>query len=161
MVEFDPFADFDTVVDAQGAPLIADVGILVLAEPPYAEGPGDRADLTLEDGALTARMKERTRKLIVIVMSGRPVIVTEPLSQWDALVAAWLPGTEGQAVADMLFGDYDFTGKLPYTWPRSNEQLPFDFESLPTEGCEAPLFPFGYGLTLKDASPVASECPGP
>ena len=65
------------------------------------------------------------------------------VEEWDALVAAWLPGTEGQGVADVLFGDQPFTGKLPYTWPRSVEQLPFDFETLDESG---PLYPFGYGL---------------
>jgi beta-glucosidase len=77
----------------------------------------------------------------------------------DALVAAWLPGTEGQGIADVLFGDVPFTGKLPYTWPRSSEQLPFDFKNLPKEGCGAPLFPFGYGLSASDPTPVIPDCP--
>ena len=78
--------------------------------------------------------------------SGRPVILTDRLPQIDALVAAWLPGTEGQGIADVIFGDYPFTGKLSYSWPRSNDQLPFDFAALPAVGCGAPLFPYGYGL---------------
>ena len=68
------------------------------------------------------------------------------LPQADAVVAAWLPGSEGQGVAGALFGDYPFTGKLPYTWPRSVEQLPFDFENPPSAGSNAPLFPYGYNL---------------
>jgi len=66
--------------------------------------------------------------------------------QADAFVAAWLPGTEGQGVADGLFGDQPFTGKLPFTWPKSMDQLPFNLSS-PAAGAKAPLFPFGYGLT--------------
>jgi beta-glucosidase len=79
----------------------------------------------------------------MILISGRPLLITDQLPQIDAFVAAWLPGTEGQGIADVLFGDYPFTGKLPYTWPRSPEQLPINSNmSSETE----PLFPFGYGL---------------
>ncbi len=92
------------------------------------------------------RVRARSHKLVVILISGRPVIIIDQLRIADAFVAAWLPGTEGQGVADVLFGDYPFSGKLPYTWPRSMDQIPFDFENLPTEGHDAPLFPFGYGL---------------
>jgi beta-glucosidase len=76
------------------------------------------------------------------------MVVTDPLAGWDAFVAAWLPGTEGEGVAEVLFGSRPFTGKLSFTWPRSNAQLPFDFANLPT-GDAGPLFPFGYGLTTK------------
>ena len=79
-------------------------------------------------------------------VQGRPVIITDWLPQADAVVAAWLPGTEGAGVADALFGDQPFTGKLPYTWPREVEQLPFDFENFTAAGPDAPLFPYGYGL---------------
>jgi beta-glucosidase len=92
-------------------------------------------------------MRERVDKLVIILVSGRPMIIGDALDQADAFVAAWLPGTEGAGVADNLFGDQPFTGKLPYTWPRSIDQLPFDFSKLATEGDAAPLFPFGYGLT--------------
>jgi beta-glucosidase len=162
-VEFNRFGKFDNFVDAQGNPEIADVGIVVLAEQPYAEGVGDRADLRLaeSDSALIDRVRERSQRLVVVLLSGRPLIITEQLPGADAFVAAWLPGTEGQGVADVLFGDFEFTGKLPYTWPRWNEQLPFDFASLPSEGCDAPLFPFGYGLTIADPSPTMPDCPTP
>ena len=70
-------------------------------------------------------------------------MITDRIDGWDAVVAAWLPGTEGQGVADVLFGNEPFTGKLPYTWPRSMEQVPIG--ALATSD-EEPLFPLGYGL---------------
>ena len=75
------------------------------------------------------------------------MLINDSIKSADAFVAAWLPGTEGEGVADILFGDHDFTGKLPYTWLRHINQLPFDFANLPTDNCNAPLFPYGYGLT--------------
>ncbi|MCL4395216.1 MAG: glycoside hydrolase family 3 C-terminal domain-containing protein, partial [Chloroflexi bacterium] len=140
----------------------ADVGIVVVGEKPYAEGLGDRADLALTapDAALVRRVKEHVDRSVVILISGRPLVVTDELVWMDALVAAWLPGTEGEGIADVLFGDYAFTGKLPYSWPRSNEQLPFDFDQLPTQGCAAPLYPFGYGLDARELSPSQPrDCP--
>jgi beta-glucosidase len=124
---------------------VADVGIVVLSEEPYAEGEGDREDLHLShaDAALLARVRHCCGKLVVILISGRPLIVTEHLPQWDAFIAAWLPGTEGQGVADVLFGDFPFTGKLPHTWPRSMDQVPL---SELIRGGGEPLLPFGYGL---------------
>jgi beta-glucosidase len=109
--------------------------------------------------ALIQSVKAHSKKTVVILVSGRPLVVTEQLGLMDALVAAWLPGTEGQGIADVLFGDAPFTGKLPYTWPRWSGQLPFDFKNLPQEGCAAPLFPFGYGLSASDPSPAIPDCP--
>ncbi len=133
----------------RGAPddVQADIGIAVVGELPYAEGLGDSNDLTLSsaDINLIEKMRERCDRLIVILISGRPMIITEQLDLADAFVAAWLPGTEGQGVADVLFGYQPFTGRLSFTWPRSMEQLPFDFDNL-GEGEDGPLFPFGYGL---------------
>jgi beta-glucosidase len=119
----------------------ADVCIAVIGEEPYAEGKGDNADLSLSvaDTRMLKRLPEQCDKLVVILISGRPLIVTDYLDGWDAFVAAWLPGTEGQGVADVLFGDHPFIGKLPYTWPRSVDQVPLK------PGDEA-LFPFGYSL---------------
>jgi beta-glucosidase len=99
--------------------------------------------------------------VVVVLLSGRPLEITAQWGEMDALVAAWLPGTEGNGVSDLLFGDYEFTGKLPYTWQRWNSQLPFDFKNLPTEGCAAPLFAYGYGLTTKSVSPQIPDCPEP
>ena len=139
----------------------AGVGIAVVGEQPYAEGVGDafNLDLSSSDAALIESMSEHSQKMVVILVSGRPLVVTAQLASMDALVAAWLPGTEGQGIADVLFGDAPFMGKLPYTWPRWSEQLPFDFRNLPKEGCDAPLYPFGYGLSFSDPSPGIPDCP--
>ena len=89
----------------------------------------------------------------------REYVITEELPLVQAWVAAWLPGTEGGGVADVLFGDYPFTGKLSYSWPRSNEQLPINVNNIGDKiGCEAPLFPFGYGLTTDEPSPEIPKC---
>ncbi|MAT98921.1 MAG: beta-glucosidase [Anaerolineaceae bacterium] len=153
-LNYNRFGNFERITDDSGNPLMADVGIVVVGERPYAEGQGDSNNLTLTEPELNAieRIRARSQKLVVIVLSGRPIIITELLPTADALVAAWLPGTEGSGITDVLFGDYEFTGKLSYTWPRSMDQLPFDFANLPTEGCAAPLFPFGYGLTTSESS---------
>lgn len=162
-VEYNRLSKFENIMNAQGQPLVADVGIAVVGEAPYSEGVGDRADLMLSSGDanLVQRVKSQSKKVVVILISGRPMVVTEQLPTWDAFVAAWLPGTEGEGIADVLFGDAPFTGKLPYTWPRWNQQLPFDFRNLPKEGCDAPLFPFGYGLSANDPSPQQLNCPEP
>ena len=128
---------------AQGATL----GVVVVGELPYAEGSGDRADLSLakEDVAAVNNMKKAGIPVVVIVISGRPVLVNDILPQADALIAAFLPGTEGQGVADVLFGDYKPTGKLSYSWPKSNDQLPLNINS-PKDKYD-PLFKLGYGLS--------------
>jgi beta-glucosidase len=141
----------------------ADVGIVVLSEWPYAEGVGDVDDLSLsptERQALT-NLRAHSEKLIAVVLAGRPLMITDQFQVADAWVAAWLPGTEGAGVADVLFGAYPFTGKLPYTWPRSNEQLPINKNnSAGLTGCAAPLFPYGYALGAAGTQPVGwLECP--
>jgi beta-glucosidase len=78
--------------------------------------------------------------VITILLSGRPLILGEALDDSDAFLAAWLPGTEGQGVADVLFGDYHPTGKLPRHWPRNMDQAA-------TPGAGQPLFPYGFGLS--------------
>lgn len=121
----------------------ADVGIVVLGERPYAEGQGDAADLSLSasDLELIRRVGEQAEKVVVILLSGRPLIITDALPLAHAWIAAWLPGSEGQGIADNLFGDHPFTGKLSFTWPATMEQIPLGSSE------EAPLFPFAYGLT--------------
>ncbi len=121
----------------------ADAVIVVVGELPYAEMKGDRQDLHLspEDQTLVAKAKQSGAPVITLLYSGRPLILDAALENSDALVAAWLPGTEGQGMADILFGGAKPTGKLPRLWPRNNEQL----SDLNAVG--EPLFPFGYGLT--------------
>ena len=91
----------------------------------------------------------------MVLLSGRPLVITKALPFADAFVAAWLPGTEGEGITDVLFGDVPFTGKTPYTWPRSSAQLPFDFKTLPTTGCDAPLVPVR--LRLDDERPITRD----
>ena len=131
-------------VDGTGA-AGADVGIAVIGETPYAEMMGDRSDLALgpEDVTAVRNLRAAGIPVVVVVISGRPMILGDLLDQADALVAAWLPGTEGDGVADVLFGDYRPTGKLAYTWPRSMDQIPINQGDARYD----PLFPLGYGLT--------------
>jgi beta-glucosidase len=141
----------------------APVGIAIVGEMPYAEGMGDRADLTLykRDLLVIDALRPKVDKLIVVILSGRPLVITDQYQSADAWVAAWLPGSEGAGVADVLFGDYPFVGKLPYTWPRSNDQLPLNINnSANLTGCAAPLFPFGYGLGNAGSQPIEwLNCP--
>jgi beta-glucosidase len=120
----------------------ATLGVVVIGEKPYAEMNGDRADLRLaqEDIDAVKTMKAAGIPVAVVLFSGRPLILGDALDQADAFVAAWLPGTEGDGIADVLFGDYKPTGKLSHSWPRSMEQVP-----LARNG--DPLFNLGYGLT--------------
>lgn len=160
-VEYNRDGDFSEFRDTEGNPLVADVGIIVLAEQPYSEGVGDRADISLSEAEtnLIQEMKKQSKSVVVVLLSGRPRVITEQLPLADAWVAAWLPGTEGGAIADVLFGDVPFTGKLSYSWPRSNEQLPINIHnSAGKTGCDAPLFPFGYGLEYGEPSPEILQC---
>jgi beta-glucosidase len=141
----------------------APVGIAIVGEIPYAEGMGDRADLTLcqKDLLVIDALRPKVDELIVVILSGRPLVITDQYQSADAWVAAWLPGSEGAGVADVLFGDYPFVGKLPYTWPRSNDQLPLNINNATgLTGCAAPLFPFGYGLGNAGSQPIEwLDCP--
>jgi beta-glucosidase len=160
-VEFSREGDFNEFKDASGNPLIADTGIVVLAEKPYAEGVGDLKDISLQDQEikLIEAVRKQSKTVVVILVSGRPRVITDQFPLAEAWVAAWLPGTEGGGVADVLFGDYPFTGKLSYSWPRSNDQLPINVNNSANKtGCDAPLFPFGYGLTYGESSPEVLEC---
>ncbi len=122
----------------------ANMGIVVIGETPYAEGRGDRADLSLakEDIEAVENMKKAGIPVVVILLSGRPMIINEVLDRSDAFIAAWLPGTEGQGVADVLFGDYKPAGKLSFSWPRSMSQIPINIGDRNYD----PLFKYGYGL---------------
>lgn len=127
--------------DATGA----DLALVVIGEDPYAESKGDRSDLALcaEDTAAVSAAKATGVPVVVVVLSGRPLLLGGVATAADAIVAAWLPGTEGAGVTDVLFGDTPPTGKLSFTWPRSPDQLPLG-HGKPAGG--DPLFPFGHGL---------------
>ncbi len=131
--------------DATGLDPSYDVAIVVIGETPYAEWYGDTDSLELdgEDRGVLAEVKRSGVPTIVVIVSGRPLIVTDQLPDCRALLAAWLPGTEGQGVADVLFGDAAPSGKLPVSWPRSMSQLPIRSGDSPYD----PLFPYGFGLT--------------
>ncbi len=119
-----------------------DVGIVVLAEPPYAEGKGDSRTLAVGGGDLLQQMRTKVDRLVVVILSGRPVILDQVLPVADAVVASWLPGTEGAGVADALTGDAPFTGTTPYTWPRT----PTDAPRTGQAACEGAVFPLRFGL---------------
>jgi beta-glucosidase len=126
----------------------ADAGVVVLGEPPYAEWMGDRSDLGLssDDRATIDAMASAGIPLVVVLMSGRPLIIEPELAKARAWVAAWLPGTEGDGVADVLFGDAPPTAKLGHSWPARMDQVPINVGD-PDYASNPPLFPFGHGLS--------------
>ncbi|MFF9093746.1 CIA30 family protein [Streptomyces sp. NPDC014802] len=124
-----------------------DVGVVVVGETPYAEGVGDVGNghdlrLSAADQAAVDRVCA-AMKCAVLIVSGRPQLIGDRLGRIDALVASWLPGTEGDGVADVLYGRRPFTGRLPVTWPRSEAQLPINVG----DAAYDPQFPYGWGLT--------------
>ena len=125
----------------------AAVGIAVVGEPPYAEGWGDNPNPTLsaEDIETIKNLKQASDSLVVILVTGRPLIITDEISDWDALVVAWLPGSEGAGVSDVLFGDKQFTGTLPLPWPAHTQQLPISTSGETSDGSQV-LFPRYFGL---------------
>ncbi|TVQ21725.1 MAG: beta-glucosidase [Spirochaetaceae bacterium] len=152
----------------------ADLIVAVIGEAPYAEFEGDRNNLNLHptDRALLEAVSDGETPVVVVLLSGRPLVLTDQLPMMDALVAAWLPGSEGDGVADVLFGTAAPSGRLPITWPRSNDQIPIqrdgdrgglwsrddaraagygvseasDSSLSPDELAALPLFPYGFGL---------------
>lgn len=125
--------------------------IVVVGEPPYAETFGDSLNLTIsEPGPSTIQNVCGTVKCVTVIISGRPVVIQPYVSLMDALVAAWLPGSEGQGVADALFGDYGFTGTLSRTWFKTVDQLPMNIGDQHYD----PLFPFGFGLSTKPTKTI-------
>jgi beta-glucosidase len=122
-----------------------DIIIAVVGETPYAEMKGDSESLELsnKDKLLLERLIKTGKPIVLILISGRPMIITPYLEHVDALLAAWLPGTEGSGVADLLFGDVSPTAKLSFSWPRDMSQIPINYGDKTYD----PLFPLGYGLT--------------
>jgi beta-glucosidase len=127
--------------DAAGS----DLGIVVIGETPYAEMIGDRQSLVLaeEDVAAVEKVKQSGVPVVVVLLSGRPMIIDKVIDKADALVAAWLPGTEGRGVTDVLFGDFKPAGKLSFSWPRSMDQIPINAGDRDYD----PLFKYGFGLS--------------
>lgn len=126
--------------------------IVVVGEDPYAEHTGDNSELIIPFNAndVISLVADRIPTLVILI-SGRPLVL-EPwiLEKMDALIAAWLPGSEGGGMTDVVFGDYDFEGRLPVTWFKSVEQLPMH----PEDNSYDPLFPFGFGLTYNKKGPL-------
>jgi beta-glucosidase len=136
--------EITTSTDGKGAEG-ADVCLVVVGENPYAEMFGDREDLSLskDDIQTIENAKASGVPVVVILLSGRPMIITDQISKVDGFIAAWLPGTEGQGVADVLFGDFKPVGKLPHSWPKSMNQIPINVGDKNYD----PLFPYGFGLS--------------
>jgi beta-glucosidase len=131
--------------DASGA-ASADLVVAVVGEDPYAEGSGDRPtklELSPEDRALVDAAKRSGKPVVIVLLSGRPLILGDLVDGASALVAAWLPGTEGAGIADVLGGGVKPTGKLPCSWPREFAQIPINVGDTPY----APLFEYGFGLS--------------
>lgn len=126
--------------------------IVVVGEGPYAESTGDNSELIIPFNAndVISLVTDRIPTLVILI-SGRPLVL-EPwiLERMDALIAAWLPGSEGGGITDVIFGDYDFEGRLPVTWFKSVDQLPIH----PEDNSYDHLFPFGFGLTYNKKEPT-------
>lgn len=139
----------EKVIDAgsSGFNSEAGVAIVVVGETPYAESFGDReaADLVLsaEHRELIRTYHDAGIKVITVLISGRPLLVNDQLDQSAAFVAAWLPGSEAQGIAEVLFGNYGFSGKLGFSWPRNAGQIPIHVDDLTYD----PLYEYGFGLT--------------
>ena len=153
-----PQAVLDTSADGSLANSSYDVAIAVIGETPYAEGQGDigksktleLARLHPEDIALIESLKAKgVKKIVTVLYSGRPLYASREINRSDAFVAAWLPGSEGAGITDVLFRkadgtvNYNFHGKLSYSWPKSACQTPLNIG----DSDYSPLYAYGYGLT--------------
>lgn len=140
--------------DATGNYIDADIAIIVVGETPYAEAFGDIGD---GKGQYKLSLSEKHKNyikayankginVIVVMISGRPLVVTSEIDQSDAFIAAWLPGSEGDGIAEVLFGDYNFMGKLPHSWPKSEEDFKGKYGPNFWDDSIIPLFELGFGL---------------
>jgi beta-glucosidase len=135
-----------TKVMTERDPRVApNAAVVVIGEPPYAEMRGDRRDLALDPQDIEAvkSAKSTGAPVVVLLVTGRPLILAPILDLADAIAVAWLPGTEGAGIADVLFGDVAPTAKLPHTWPKSMQDIPLSA----ADTTKTPLFPYGFGLT--------------
>lgn len=150
------FSDHDVKFDPDGTGNIedVDVALIVVGETPYAEffgdigGEMDKYQLTLTETHQNyiKTYSEKGIKTVVLLISGRPLVVTHQIEQSDAFVAVWLPGSEGDGIAEVLFGEYDFKGKLPHSWPKSEEDYTGKYGPNFWDSSIEPLFPLGFGL---------------
>ena len=129
-----------------------DAAVVVFGEEPYAEFVGDRKDTAFRDEEgleLLRKFKGEGIPTVAVFLSGRPLWMNRELNAADAFVAAWLPGSEGAGVADVLFGERQPTGRLSFSWPATCEGNPLNSP-------EGALFPFGFGLSYGAASELAT-----
>ena len=163
MREVAPDAEITFSEDGSAPVGDSDVAVVVVGETPYAEGYGDvggpnwpygepiqgTEDKSLRlqrgDEAVVEEVCSVAPRCVVLVVSGRPQIVTDQLGDIDGLVASWLPGSEGAGVADVLFGERGFTGRLSVSWPRRTRQEPINVGDDDYD----PLFRYGHGLTTE------------
>lgn len=162
---------------ADADPGLHDAAIVLIGEKPYAEGLGDvrsgdhviveagsqikgsmnvlepygstleLAKLHPEDLHTIKNIADKDIPVVVVLISGRPLVINRELDLSSAFVAAWLPGSEGRGIADVLFGDFDFQGRLSFSWPGNNE----DISAINHEDCH-PLFPCGYGMSYREST---------
>jgi beta-glucosidase len=129
----------------------ADVVVVGIGESPYAETAFP--DISIAGTDQPGTYKGQGKKVVLVVMSGRPVDITAAVPNCDAIVIAMWPGSEGEGLADLLYGKYDFTGKLSYTWPANLSQEPinwgYPFNGKAAYGTKVPQWPFGFGLNYK------------
>ncbi|HZU13467.1 MAG TPA: glycoside hydrolase family 3 N-terminal domain-containing protein [Chloroflexota bacterium] len=133
----------------------AGVAVVVLGERPGAEGPADTetAELPADQTAVAQAVEATGTPTVVVILAGRPLLIAPLIQKASAVLMAWLPGTEGgDAVADVLFGRVNPSGRLPVTWPRQIGQVPLTYDQLPNTSADPdavyhPLFPFGAGLS--------------
>ncbi len=154
---FRKFSSQEVLYDADGSANHdnVDLAVIVVGETPYAEFMGDiggvmnkyQLTLTPEHQMLVDKYTAKGIKTVVVLISGRPLVVTKQLEQVDAFVAAWFPGSEGDGIAEVLFGDYNFKGKLPHSWPTSEEDYQGKYGPNFWDGSIKPLFQIGYGLS--------------
>ncbi|MBP1965505.1 glycoside hydrolase family 3 N-terminal domain-containing protein [Paenibacillus aceris] len=139
-----------------------DVAIVFVGEAPYAESNGDglnKLQLDSEDLMTLDNVKASGVPTIAVLVSGRPMMIGDRLNDWAGLVEAWLPGTEGQGVADVLFGNKDFTGKLPVRWPYYTEAYTNPVAGQSNLDPKYVLFNYGYGLAKAEQTPVLPVMP--
>jgi beta-glucosidase len=129
---------------ADGNTIAGDIAVVCIGEQPYAEWLGDKTDLSVPNAAYVTNAKRSGKKVVCVLISGRPMDISGIIGSCDAFVCAWLPGSEGGGVADVLYGNNDFTGKLSMTMPANSGQYTLNNG----DANYNPLFKYGFGLNL-------------